>query len=74
MLPNLKRFGEYWIILGLAKEFLYLLYTFVFDVSIQSNHLRWVIGISFLGACIWYAIWYSEHSDDEDEKTRNKTK
>ena len=68
MLPNLKRFGKYWAILALAKEFLYLLYTFVFNVSIHSEHIRWVIGISFLGAWVWYAIWYSEHSDDEEKK------
>jgi len=72
LIPNLKRFGKYWLILALTKEFLYLLYTFVFDVAIKIEHIRWVIGISFIATCLWYGIWYSEHSDDENEKKKTK--
>ena len=66
MIPDIKRFGTYWIILAVVKEFLYLLYTVVFDVVINIDHFRWVLGLSFIGAVLWYAIWYAEHPDKKE--------
>lgn len=67
MIPNIRQFAKFWAILTVVKEFLYLLFCFVFKQIVAVEHIRWVIGISFIGAWVWYATWYSEHSDNEEE-------